>query len=405
MLSDSKTSWGNFEAMTQRNRKPPREPTLAERLTPDPLYGELGRIGRRGKSLYGDRELVGCSTLLKCPDVSRRISLEATSKEIAEAARQAILDAISKLDGRERLVARAIFGLDDFKGKYIEKRKEMLHPQVTVEMYADLRPNVLHHVMLELGYASPVNSHSKAAPSTDEGAADDSPPKLSPAPQSVAVIAAQLHFAALVAIASKRGQSSDTCRSEFFGVEKASSRVIFERYLWLANMMSNLSASDSQDVERPMPHIAEGCLALLNVVPFLDPEYLTSDYEAVALALTSGDTNPLWDGSTAAQPVPVRNYLWDRWLIWWLASAFPETWYSALMEVSDRAYVLALKASKREPNLFATAEQQIHGALGKLYPQYLLPLPNSTDTVCDIISRGLDPPNFTHADSFLYKYW
>lgn len=119
--------------------------TLAELLAQDPLYGELGEIGRKQKSLE-PTGLLSYEEVLSCPEVTRRSGPEATQFDLARHARQALLDAVASItDQRDNLIAEAALCTTElFIGKDVNQRKALLRKNgISSDMYKERRPYVL----------------------------------------------------------------------------------------------------------------------------------------------------------------------------------------------------------------------------------------------------------------------
>lgn len=132
--------------------------TLPDWLKGNELYKQLGEIGRR-KSLEPAR-LIAYKAILDSPEVQRRVSDSATPLDRGEAARQAILDAVSDIKDNktERSIAEAALCTDKrFVGKSVNDRKAMLETTdgISRDVYKDKRPSAVGQVVAYLSASKP----------------------------------------------------------------------------------------------------------------------------------------------------------------------------------------------------------------------------------------------------------
>jgi len=120
--------------------------TLPAWLADDPLYKELGKIGRVQKSL-APGGLLSYKELLSCAEVNRRVSAQATPLQRAEAAAEAIIEAVAGIDNEAEQIAEAVLCIrGSYIGKSVKDRKRALRG-ISAESFKQKRPEALAHVV------------------------------------------------------------------------------------------------------------------------------------------------------------------------------------------------------------------------------------------------------------------
>jgi len=145
----------------KRQTRGARKTSPAKQLkTEEPLYAELGEIGRLLKPL-DPASFLGRESLHTCPAVKLRAGNGATPAQLAYHAREALKDAIDSITTtRDSVIAHAIFGLGKFDGLSIGKRQEILKGDpynVSIDIYKDHRPKVLGKIIVYLSNETPTD--------------------------------------------------------------------------------------------------------------------------------------------------------------------------------------------------------------------------------------------------------
>jgi hypothetical protein len=118
------------------------------------LRRELEQIGRNERSIKPGA-LAHAYCLHSCPATMRRVTTQATTYELLEAAHQAILDALNSLSTPDRLIGEAILAsTPEYEGKSVDQRKRLLdeHHGIGENLFKRRRPHVLDAIV---AYLSP----------------------------------------------------------------------------------------------------------------------------------------------------------------------------------------------------------------------------------------------------------
>jgi hypothetical protein len=108
------------------------------------VYDELGAVGTREKSLRPS-VLEKYSGLLASPAVTGRVPRAASKTQLAEAAAEALADAINEIVLPDRPIAEAVLASGEFAGLLVKQRKQMLETDegISSDRYKRRRSPVL----------------------------------------------------------------------------------------------------------------------------------------------------------------------------------------------------------------------------------------------------------------------
>jgi hypothetical protein len=181
-------------------KAPKRKPTKAQELAGDPLYVELGEIGRVHQPL-DLANLVSRKVLCECKEVKRRTRPADDPEAVAKHAIASIKAAVAGLRPKtDQLIGQAVFGLGKFNNLSVGTRKTTLTEDpynVSEDIYADRRPYVVGKVMVYLR-STPVTSTLDDPP--EKVSQDDARSEGVAMLRMLAHAALTLHYSALLSL-------------------------------------------------------------------------------------------------------------------------------------------------------------------------------------------------------------
>lgn len=125
-------------------------PPSSGQIKENPLYIELGEIGRQEKSLQ-PAALLNYETLLHCTAVNRMVAASATDLQRARAASRAIKQIVDDIadPGDSRIAQAALCTVDKYVGATVDDRKSLLDREygITAERYGQRRQFVVASVV------------------------------------------------------------------------------------------------------------------------------------------------------------------------------------------------------------------------------------------------------------------
>ena len=192
-----------------------KEPSLAQRLRDDPLFVELGKIGRLRNPLEPAR-LTQYDRLLASKEVQRRSGTNASRERLATCASEALRAAVDTITAEPDChVGQAVFGVAAFDGLQIGRRQERLYEEhgITIDEYKTRRPRIVQIVMFYLEREEPDTTLGPPHPRPDNNkrlSPNSGPPEFIP----IADLAAELHYAGLACIFAYQGSRGGKVRKK-----------------------------------------------------------------------------------------------------------------------------------------------------------------------------------------------